>query len=131
MLTAVAGALLVYGTVAGTDDMFPFGPFSMYAGRFPPNGVITSYELVAHTADGRDVVVTEADVGLTRAEIEGELRAFETDPGRLADLARAHHRRHPHASPYIEMRIVQRRWQLHDRAVASKSSVTLADWRAP
>jgi hypothetical protein len=130
VLTAAAAALLTYGTAAGSNDMFPFGPFTMYAGHYPPNGVITSNVLMAQTADGRDVIVGEADTGLTRAEMEGELHAFKADPDRLADLAQAFHRRHPLASPYIEVWIVQKRWQLHKRAVVGQSTVTLAEWHA-
>ncbi|HEY7145356.1 MAG TPA: hypothetical protein VH637_14025 [Streptosporangiaceae bacterium] len=130
-LTAAAGVLLLFGTVAGNDDMFPFGPFKMYAGRYPANGLITSDTLLAQTAGGRNVVVNGADTGLTRAEMEGEITAFKRNPGRLADLAQAYHRRHPEAPPYVEMRIVQERWQLHNRAVVSQSSITLAEWHAP
>ena len=128
--TAAAAVLLLYGTVAGTNDWFPFGPFTMYAGHYPPNGVITSNSLMARTADGREMVVTEADTGLTRAEMEGELFSFEQDPGRLASLAQAFHLRHPGASPYVEMWIAQQRWRLHNRAVSAQSTVILAKWHA-
>jgi hypothetical protein len=130
VLTATAAALLLYGTAAGSDDMFPFGPFLMYAGHYPPNGVITTDVLMARTADGHDVLVGEADTGLTRAEVAGELKAFESNPDRFADLAQAFHRRHPLASPYVEMWIAQRRWQLDDRAVVRHSTVTLVEWHA-
>jgi hypothetical protein len=113
-LVAAAAGLLLYGTVAGHDDMFPFGPFTMYAGYYPPNGVITS----------------KADIGLPRGDIEGELGAYRADPGRFAQLAQAYHDRFPQASPYVEMRIVQKRWQLRHRAVVSVSMVTLVEWRA-
>ena len=129
-LTAVAVVLLVYGTIAGSDDMFPFGPFRMYAGYYSPNGVITSNLLMARTANGQVVTPTQADIGLARGDIEGELGAFRADPARLADLAQTFHRRHPAASPYVAMWIVQKRWQLHDRAVDTQTSVTLVSWRA-
>jgi hypothetical protein len=129
-LTVAAVGLLIYGTVAGSNDMFPFGPFSMYAGRYPATGVIASNQLMAQTADGRDVVVSEADTGLTRAEMEGELHAFTANPARLGDLAQAFHRRHPRASPYVKVWIAQKRWQLHERAVVGQSTVTLAEWHA-
>jgi hypothetical protein len=127
---AAAVVLLLGGTVAGTNDWFPFGPFTMYAGHYAPNGVITSNSLMAQTAAGRDVLVTEADTGLTRAELEGELFSFQKDPGRLGSLARAFHLRHPGASPYVEMWIAQQRWQLHNRTVVRQSAVILAQWHA-
>jgi hypothetical protein len=128
--TVAAAVLLIYGTVAGTNDWFPFGPFTMYAGHYAPNGAITSNSLMARTADGRNVLVTEADTGLTRAELEGELFSFRKDPGKLASLAHAFHQRHPGASPYVEVWIAQQRWRLHNRAVAAQSTVILARWHA-
>jgi hypothetical protein len=128
--TAAAAVLLLYGTVAGTNDMFPFGPFTMYAGHYPPNGIITSNSLMARTADGREVTVTEADTGFTRAELEGELYSFRRDPDRLADLAAAYHRRHPGAPPYVAMWIAEKRWRLHERAVADQSTTVIARWHS-
>jgi hypothetical protein len=127
---AAAAGLLVYGSAAGSDDMFPFGPFTMYSGFFPPNGVIVSTSITADTAAGRTVMVTQADTGIPRGDIEGELGAYERDPGRLGDLAAVFHSRFPAAAPYVEMRIVQTRWRLHDRAVVGTSHVTLVEWHA-
>ena len=128
MLTTAV--LLLYGTVAGRDDMFPFGPFSMYAGWYPPNGVITSHQLKAETADGLLVSVGQDDIGIARADIEGEMARLRADPQRLADFAVAFHRRHPRSAPYVRVWVEQSRWQLHDRAVVDASTVTLAEWRA-
>jgi hypothetical protein len=83
------------------------------------------------TADGRDVYVTQQDIGIARGAIEGRLPELVADPDRLAELAAAHHRRHPLASPYVEVRLVQTRWQLEDRQVVDQSTVTLAEWRKP
>jgi hypothetical protein len=130
-VTAAVAVLLIYGTVFGSDDQFPFGPFKMYAGYFPPNGILTSTTVKAQTADGRDVFVSEADTGIARGDIEGELSAYEAHPDRLGDLAAAYHRRFPHASPYVAVQLVQKRWQLHDRRVVGSTVVTLVSWRAP
>ena len=130
-LATVAGALLLlYGTVAGGDDMFPFGPFHMYSRYYPANGFVTSTGVRAVTADGHDVLVTERATGLARGAIEGRLPLYRADPDRLGALAAAYHRRFPHASPYVEMRIQQTRWRLQDRKVVGKSIVTLVEWRA-
>lgn len=129
-MTAVGVGVLVYGSVAGTDDMFPFGPFRMYAGYYPPNGVITSNNVYARTASGQVVIPTAADIGLARGDIEGELNRFVSDPARLGQLAQVYHRLHPSASPYVAMWISQKRWQLHDRAVSGQSTVTLVKWDA-
>jgi uncharacterized protein YjiS (DUF1127 family) len=129
-VTGVAIGVLLYGSAAGTDDMFPFGPFRMYAGYYPPDGVITSNDLFARTATGQVVRPTAADIGLARGDIEGELGAFVSDPARLADLAEVHHRLHPQAPAYVSMWISQKRWQLHNRAVVGQSIVTLVTWDA-
>jgi hypothetical protein len=130
-LVGAAGALLLYGTLVGSDDMFPFGPFHMYSNYYPPTGVITSTAVTAKTAAGRTVFVTQRDTGLARGDIEGELKEFEADPDRLGALAASYHQRFPHASPYVEMRIVQKRWQLVDRRVVDISTATLVEWHAP
>ena len=131
LLTAAAAALLLYGTLAGGDDMFPFGPFHMYSRYYPANGVVSSTSVRAVTQDGRDVYVTQQDIGIARGAIEGRLPELVADPNRLADFAAAHLRRHPQASPYVEMRIVQTRWRLEDREVVDRSTVTLAEWHKP
>jgi hypothetical protein len=130
LFVAAAAGLLLYGSAAGRDDMFPFGPFTMYSGFFPPNGVIVSTSITAENAAGRSAFVTQADTGIPRGDIEGELGAYQRNPGRLGDLAAAFHSRFPDAPPYVEMRIVQTRWQLHDRSVVSTSHVTLVEWHA-
>jgi hypothetical protein len=130
LVVAVAAVLLLYGTVAGGDRDFPFGPFAMYAGHHPANGVIRSTVLRATTADGRQVPVTTAASGLRRAELEGQLHQLVTHPARLGRLATLQQRRHPGTSPYVEIRIVQRRWRLHGGAIVRHRQVVLADWHA-
>jgi hypothetical protein len=128
VLTAAAGVLLLYGTVAGGDDMFPFGPFHMYSRYYPANGTVSSTSVRAVTADGRDVYVGQRDIGIARGAIEGRLSEFVADPDRLAELAAAHHRRHPLEPPYVEVRIEQTRWHLADRQIVDRSTVTLVEW---
>jgi hypothetical protein len=130
VLTAAAGVLLLYGTVAGGDDMFPFGPFHMYSRYYPADGVVTSTSLRATTADGRDVLVTQRDTGIAHGAIEGRLERFRADPDRLADLASAYHRRHPAAPELVALRLVQTRWRMQDRQVVDRSTVTLVEWHA-
>ncbi|HVV74709.1 MAG TPA: hypothetical protein VHC43_01640 [Mycobacteriales bacterium] len=131
LVTVAAVALLLYGTIAGSDDMFPFGPFHMYSRYYPANGYVTGTSVQAVNAAGRQVTVTEADTGLAHGDIEGELKAFEANPSRLASLAAAFHRRHPTASPFVEVRIVQQRWQVKNRKVVGRTTATLVDWHAP
>jgi len=128
--TIIATGILIYGSLGGSDYMFPFGPFRMYAGYYPPNGVITSTDVKARTADGHTVNVTQADTGIPRGDIEGELSAYEANPSMLGGLAAAYHRRHPAASPFISVQLVEQRWQLHDRKLVSSTTVVLSRWHA-
>lgn len=130
LLTIVAVGVLLYGTIHGADDMFPFGPFHMYSRYYPANGVVTGTTVQAVNAAGRQVTVTEADTGLAHGDIEGQLRAFEAKPARLKSLADAFHHRHPAASPFVEVRLVQQRWEVRDREVVGHTTVTLVDWHA-
>jgi hypothetical protein len=102
----------------------------MYAGHHPANGVIRSTVLRARTADGRSVPVTTGATGLRRAEVEGQLHQLIAHPGRLGRLAALQRRRHPSAAAYVEIRILQKRWQLRDGAIVHHRQVVLADWRA-
>ncbi len=83
VVTVVVFGLLLAGTVAGTDDDFPFGPFSMYAWRHDPDTGVASDTVQAVLEDGRVVDVSFGDVGLRRAEIEGQLHRFVENPGLL------------------------------------------------
>ena len=74
-LGAVAGALglLLYGSVWGDDDVFPFGPLSQYSFRIDPDGEIRALWVEADLADGshRRLDISNAgDVGVARAELE-------------------------------------------------------------
>jgi hypothetical protein len=87
---AVAGvvlALVVAGTVAGQDDDFPVGPFRMYATAAKPTGNVRTAELWGVRADGTRRLLQAHDVGLRRAELEGQLPRFRRDPSLLAALA--------------------------------------------
>jgi hypothetical protein len=131
LVTAAAVGLLLYGTVFGADDMFPFGPFHMYSRYYPATGYVTGTTVKAVNAAGHEVTVTESDTGLAHGAVEGHLKAFEADPSRLASLADAFHRRHPNAPPFVVVRIVQQRWQVRDRRVVGHSTATLVEWHAP
>jgi hypothetical protein len=127
---AVATVLLLSGTLWGGDDHFPFGPFHMYAGYYPPTGTITSTAIIGVNAAGRTSYVTQTQTGIPRGAIEGQLPDYIHDPDKLAGLAHAYLRRFPHATPFIDLKLVQKRWELKDRRVIGTSTVTLAEWHA-
>ena len=128
--TAVVLVLLLAGTAVGQDDAFPLGPFRMYATRDDPNGVVLSTRVEALDAAGRRFVVPDTATGLRRAEIEGQATRFQRDPTLLAAVSRAHDRLWPHQPRYVQVRVVQRRIQLHDsRPVGVAPERVVASWQ--
>jgi hypothetical protein len=112
--TAVVLALLLGGTVWGNDSEFPFGPFRMYSTRADPDRPVISTSVVGLTADGDQVRLSGGEVGLRRAEFEGQLPRLVDQPELLALLAESYTAQHPDAEPLVEVRVVQRRYELED-----------------
>ena len=130
LVTAVVFGLLLAGTAFGEDGAFPFGPFRMYATRDAPDGVVVSTRVEAVDTTGRVLVVPDSATGLRRAEIEGQVGRFRADPGLLAHLSRAHDRLHPDEPAYQEVRVVERRYRLHDsRPTGDETEQVVAQWR--
>jgi hypothetical protein len=91
-------ALLFYGSAWGQDDNFPFGPLNQYSFRIDRNGEIRALWLDADTAAGTHLrldISSSEDVGIARAEIEGQLDRIIAEPARLQELAQAYARLHP------------------------------------
>jgi hypothetical protein len=130
VVTVVAGALLLAGSVWGTDDHFPFGPFSMYAGVNPPNEPAPDTRVEGVDASGAVVVLGERNSGIRRAEIEGQIDAYKRDPGRLSQVATAYTERNPGASPLTEVRIVVRLHEIKSSRPTGKwTDETVVAWR--
>ena len=129
-LLALAGTLLLLGTFVGQDDAFPFGPFRMYATADAPGGSVLSTRLEAVTVTGAVVRVGEGDIGMRRAEYEGQLA--DLSPAALGDLARVHARRRPHSPAWRTLRLVRDAYALHDgRPTGTVTSTVLLTWAAP
>jgi hypothetical protein len=109
---AVVLTLLLGGTVWGTDADFPFGPFKMYSTRADPDRPVVSASVVGVTAAGDEVRLSGGEVGLRRAELEGQLPRLVAEPELLTLLAESYATRHPAADPLVEVRVVQRRYEL-------------------
>jgi hypothetical protein len=112
--TAVVLALLLGGTLWGADDDFPFGPFRMYSTRADPNAPVVSTRVVGLTGSGAEVPLSGGEVGLRRAEFEGQLPRLESQPSLLGQLADSFAERHPGAPELVSVRVVQRRFGLRD-----------------
>jgi hypothetical protein len=107
-------ALLLGGTVWGDDSEFPFGPFRMYSTRNDPNAPVISTRVVGLTAAGEEIPLSGGEVGLRRAEFEGQVDRLREEPSLLASLAEVYAERHPDAEEMVEVQVVQRRYELTD-----------------
>jgi hypothetical protein len=106
--TLTGAALLLAGTIAGTDDHFPFGPFRMYATAEKPDTLVADTRIEGVDTAGRRLTLTQADTGIRRAEIEGQLDHLSAQPARLSAVARAYEHRNPGASPLSTLIVVVR-----------------------
>jgi hypothetical protein len=111
---ALVLALLLVGAVWGDDDAFPFGPFRMYSTRADPDAAVVSTRVVGVTAAGEEVRLSGGQVGLRRAEFEGQLDRVEAHPELLGLLADSYAAKHPGAEELVEVQVVQRRFELSD-----------------
>jgi hypothetical protein len=110
--TALVLAVLLGGTLWGTDSDFPVGPFRMYSTRADPDRPVVSTRVVGLTADGAEVRLSGGEVGLRRAEFEGQLHRLVEQPQLLTLLADTYAGHHPDAEPLVEVQVVQRRYEL-------------------
>jgi hypothetical protein len=128
----VAGlVLLLLGTFWGQDDDFPFGPFRMYSTAPDPNADAPDTRVEGVDTTGRTVVLTEANSGLRRAEIEGQQQRYANNPTLLREVAGAYAARNPDAPELVEVRIVIRWYAIRDsRPTGAHHDETVVRWRA-
>ena len=129
-LTLLLAVLTLAGTAVGQDDDFPFGPFRMYATRDDPDGTVVSTRVEAVDAAGRVRTVDESSTGLRRAEVEGQVGRFRADPDLLGALSRAHDGLRPDEPTFVEVRVVERVYELRDsRPTGRESERVVARWQ--
>ena len=125
--TAAVLALVLAGSLWGSDDDFPFGPFRMFAHSGKANGVVSVPQLVG-VADGRTFRITPEAVNIRRAEIEGQFNRFR-EPALLEALARTYI---DEGNELDELRLVLRRRRIEDgRRVGPSTGRVVARWTAP
>lgn len=132
-VTAVAAGLLLYGSAAGDDDLFPFGPMSQYSFRIEPDGEVRALWVEADLADGshRRLDISNADdLGVARAELEGQLHLIIADPQRLAPLAEAWRRLHPDRPELSRIIVGQDVVELSDGRGSARRSEVFTTWDA-
>ena len=107
-------ALTLVGTVVSSDEAFPFGPPRMYATRADPDAPVSSTRVVGLTEDGTEVPLSGGEVGLRRAEFEGQVPRLVDNPELLGLLATTFAANHPQAPPLRAVAIIVRRYELDD-----------------
>ncbi|MFY1631887.1 hypothetical protein ACN27F_01180 [Solwaraspora sp. WMMB335] len=132
LTTAVVFALLLAGTVWGTDDHFPFGPFSMYAGVNGPDDPAPDTRVEGTDATGAILVLDEHNAGVRRAEIEGREAAYVADPDQLALIADSYAELNPGAPPIVRVAVIVRLHEIRASAATGRwHEETRAVWQAP
>ena len=111
---AVVLVLLAAGSLWGDDDEFPFGPFRMYSTRADPNAPVISTRVVGLTEAGEEVRLSGGEVGLRRAEFEGQLPRIVEEPELLGLLAESYAEAHPAAPELTAVQVIHRRFELAD-----------------
>lgn len=142
-VVVVAFVGLAYGTTIGSDDAFPFGPLSQYAGRIDSTGgeVVSTYvtadvQLHEYSLHGDGPIVLDqtvrlrqVEVGLGRADVEGRIGDIVENPSMLQALARAHRELRPNDMQFVNLYLKQDTQLLENgRAVGPKTTKVLAKW---
>ncbi|MFR9777098.1 hypothetical protein ACL02O_13675 [Micromonospora sp. MS34] len=129
--TVLGLALLLAGTVVGTDDDFPFGPFRMYSTSDPPDAPAPDTRVEGVDRTGAVVPLGQDATGIRRAEIEGQQSRYVADPDRLRRVAEAYAERHPGAPTLVEVRIVIRWYDIQgSRPTGRWTDRTVVTWQA-
>jgi hypothetical protein len=126
----IGTVLVVWGTLFGNDVDWPFGPMSQFAFRVGRDDAIRSTFLEARTTRGNVMVVpiTVPNLGIARAEIEGQQPAIIRDPRLLGDLASSYHRLHPNEPALIQLWLRERVTVLRNGRAAGQDVHTLVGW---
>jgi hypothetical protein len=133
LVAAVVFGALLLGTFAGGDDLFPFGPFRMYATSSQATGEVAVIVLEARTADAGWTQVSPAPetVGMNGAEFEGQLPRFVADPDLLSAVAASRAALYPDEDPWVGVRLVRRASEVVDKVPTGEVTETVvAEWPA-
>lgn len=128
----VGTLLIVNGSVFGNDVHWPFAPMSQFAFRVGPSDSIRSTFLAAVDEDGmlQRVALSPRNIGIARAEIEGQQTRFVREPDLLDTLAGNYAQRHPDAPKLTQLWLCQEVTALVDGRDAGTTKETIVGWPA-
>ncbi|GAA1583258.1 hypothetical protein GCM10009789_41340 [Kribbella sancticallisti] len=109
VVALVGVGLLVNGSVRATDDVWPFGPMSQYAGMIADDASIAYTRISAQTDAGTtvDVPLNIEGAGVARAEIEARTGEIVKDPSLLQAVADGWARKHPDEPKYVKLELIR------------------------
>lgn len=129
MVSLVLALATIAGSLFWTDDAFPIAPFRMFSYGNRPDTLVRDTRIEGELETGEEIRVGWADVGLRRAELEGQYSRFRADPRLLGSLARAFEDRGVYLD---ELQLVQRVRHLENRErVGPTETVVLETWKRP
>jgi hypothetical protein len=133
VIAAFAGiAALIHGTLADSDDYFPFGSMAQYATAHDLDAKVRSTYVLADTESGRQRVripLNATGTGIGRAEVEGQLDRILADPSLLQTIADAYEAIHPDRDQYTALYLMRDTYQLRDGyQTGPPVTVELARW---
>lgn len=120
---------LIAGTFWGNDEHFPLGPFRMYSVTNSLDGEIRAIYLEGVAASGERFRMDFGDLGLRRAEVEGQLER-DTPEVVLPLLVDSFDRRNPDVGPLSELLLIEEVHQLRGGRVVSTVENTIGEWEA-
>ncbi|MFN2389432.1 MAG: hypothetical protein ABR575_07505 [Actinomycetota bacterium] len=127
--SCVLGAVFA-GSVWGSDDAFPFGPFRMYATTTTDE--VTVLKFYALNDDGEELSLRAQDFGLRPAEVHGQIARFQQERATLlAHLVEARSNLDPGAPELRELRLVYGIHQLDEGAPGAYRERSWAVWSRP
>lgn len=123
---------LLSGAAWGYDDNFPFGPFRMFSYANKLDGRVTSAKVEGTTISGEIITIGAEELGLRRAEIEGQIHRFVADPNLLHHFVETYEELNQDAEKLRSIRLFYEIDRLVDgRNVGEKEQETLAEWERP
>jgi hypothetical protein len=133
IVVALVGiGLLINGSVRASDDAWPFGPMSQYAGSVADDASITFTRITAQTDAGTtvDVPLNIEGAGVARAEIEARTGEIVKDPSLLQAVADGWARKHPGKPKYVKLELIRDTTTLvKGRVESDPVSEVLATWQ--
>jgi hypothetical protein len=127
-VTVAVLVAVLYGTFWGEDDLFPVGPFKMYAGTQRVNDPVPTMQFEVVTEEGDTLDLRALAFGLRPAEIEGQLDRVKNDPSLLEDMVASYERLHPDEPRLVVVRVMHGTYHLEGGRPVGYVEETLAEW---